>query len=193
MKIFSYLYDKTLQWSSNRRAPLYLAGVAFAESSFFPIPPDVMLISMGLAIPKKSWYFAAITTLFSVLGGLFGYLIGHFCMEYIRPFVESTRYAADFNQVELWFHHYGTIIVFIAAFSPFPYKLFTIAAGGLSVPLFPFLFGSLLGRGTRFFLVSTLMYFSGERLHANLRAYIEWIGWSFIILVFLIILIKWLS
>src|SRR5215216_1578236 len=142
MKIFSYLYDKTIQWSATRRAPFYLAGVAFAESSFFPIPPDVMLISMGLALPKKSWYFAAITTLFSVLGGLFGYAIGHYFMETIRPFLETSSYGGLFKQIELWFRHYGTIIVFVAAFSPFPYKLFTIAAGGLSVPLFPFVLGS---------------------------------------------------
>lgn len=190
MKIFSYLYDKTIQWASNKKAPYYLAGVAFAESSFFPIPPDVMLISMGLAIPKKSWYFAAITTLFSVLGGLFGYLIGHFFIDYIRPFINASSYAQDFLKVEDWFAHYGTIIVFVAAFSPFPYKLFTIAAGGLSVPLAPFILGSFLGRGMRFFLVSTLMYYSGARLHTQLRRYVEWVGWLFIILIALIILVK---
>lgn len=192
MKVFSCLYNKTLQWSQKRHAPFYLASVAFAESSFFPIPPDVMLISMGLAIPKKSWYFAAITTLFSVLGGIFGYIIGHFFMSSIQPFLASTSYGTDVALIEEWFKEYGTIIVFVAAFSPFPYKLFTIAAGSVAAPFLPFVIGSLLGRGTRFFLVSAFMYFSGDNIKVHLSRYIEWIGWLFLILVLVIVLIKWL-
>lgn len=192
MKVFAYLYDKTVHWSSHRMAPYYLAGVAFAESSFFPIPPDVMLISMGLAVPKRSWYFAAITTLFSVLGGILGYFMGYFCMEYIQPWLEASSYAGSYHHIEALFKSYGTLIVFVAAFSPFPYKLFTIAAGGLGVSFLPFFVGSFLGRGGRFFLVSTLMYFSGQRLHVHLRRYIEWIGWILILLILLILLVKWL-
>lgn len=85
MKIFTHLYDKMVRWSGHAHAPYYLAGVSFAESSFFPIPPDVMLISMGLANPRRSWQYALITTLFSVLGGVFGYLIGYFLLKPYCP------------------------------------------------------------------------------------------------------------
>jgi len=193
MKVFSYLYNKTIKWSSHKHAPYYLAGVSFAESSFFPIPPDAMLISMGLAKPNKSWDYAFITTLFSVLGGIFGYIIGYFCMELIEPWLVTSSYNDGYNQVVQWFKNSGIWIIFFASFAPFPpYKIFTIAAGALSMPFLPFVLASFLGRGMRFFLVSTLMYYKGESLHNKLSKYIDVIAWvSLLIIVIVMCILKW--
>lgn len=187
MKIFTYLYDKTIQWSAHNHAPYYLAGVSFAESSFFPIPPDVMLISMGLAKPKRSWYYAFITTLFSVLGGIFGYLIGYYGMEIIGPWIAASSLNASYHQVESWFIAHGVLVIFIAGFSPIPYKLFTIAAGALNMAFIPFVFASFLGRGLRFFLVSAVMYFMGERLQTKLRQYVDIVGWGLLALLAIVL------
>src|SRR3990167_8629612 len=123
MKIFSYLYHQMLLWSGHQHAKYYLSAVAFAESSFFPIPPDIMLISMGLAKPKNAWHYALITTIFSVLGGCFGYLIGFLGMALIEPYLLASSYAASYFQIQTWFNQWGVWIIFIAGFSPIPYKL----------------------------------------------------------------------
>ncbi|MFC3909402.1 YqaA family protein [Legionella dresdenensis] len=195
MKIFSFLYKKTIQWSAHPHAPYYLAGVSFAESSFFPIPPDAMLISMGLAAPKKSWDYALITTLFSVLGGIFGYAIGYFGMSLIEPWLLASRYADGYLHVMHWFKQYGVWINLVASFSPVPpYKIFTIAAGAMNLAFLPFVIASFVGRGARFFLVSTLLYFMGERLHNKLSRYIDIIGWTALIIILLsVIYLKWLT
>ncbi|WP_025386013.1 YqaA family protein [Legionella oakridgensis] len=194
MKLFSLLYDKTLRWSGHRHAPYYLAGVSFAESSFFPIPPDVMLISMGLAAPKRAWYYALITTFFSVLGGILGYLIGMYAMELLEPYLASSSYMSSFNQVAHWFKQHGVWVVILAGFTPFPYKVFTIAAGAMQMAFLPFVLGSIIGRGLRFFLVSAILYFAGARIETRLRHYIDVIGWSTIVIfVMVYFLIKWMS
>ena len=126
-----------VQWSGHQHAPYYLAGVSFAESSFFPIPPDVMLISMGLAKPKSSWLYALITTLFSVLGGIFGYIIGHYFIEFIGPWIAQSAWKEKYDLIQHYFLLHGILTIFIAGFSPIPYKLFTIAAGAMSMPFLP--------------------------------------------------------
>lgn len=191
MKLFSYLYDKSIAWAGHRHAQYYLAGVSFIESSFFPIPPDVMLISMGMAEPKKSWMFAFIATLFSVLGGLFGYSIGLFGVEHVQHWLTHSVYYQSYLYVVQLFQHYGIWIIFIAGFSPIPYKLFTIAAGALHMPILPFVVASFLGRGLRFFLVSGIMFYWGEHLKSSLRSYIDRIGWSILAMLALgLIVIK---
>ncbi len=177
MKIFSYLYAHVLKWSAHRHAPYYLAGVSFAESSFFPIPPDIMLISMGLAKPNKAWHYAFITTLFSVLGGCFGYLIGHFGMHVVEPYILASPYAPVFEHVREWFQEWGIWVILLAGFSPIPYKIFTITAGMMHMLFLPFVLASIIARGARFFLVSTLLTLFGERIERQLRRWIEWIGW----------------
>lgn len=189
MRLFSYLYDKSIQWASYRHAPYYLAGVSFIESSFFPIPPDVMLISMGMATPKKSWHYALIATLFSVLGGLFGYGIGLFGIEHIQAWLVHSAFYGSYLHVMQLFKQYGIWIIFVAGFSPIPYKLFTIAAGALHMALMPFIVGSFIGRGLRFFLVSGIMFYWGDRLKTGLRAYIDRIAWSVLALILLIFLL----
>lgn len=181
MKIFSYLYDKMLVWSAHRHAPYYLAGVSFSESSFFPIPPDIMLLTMGLATPKRAWHYALITLTCSVIGGCFGYVIGMFFMDILQPYIMASPYAAAYEHVRTWFEHWGVGIVLIAGFTPIPYKLFTIAAGAMHMAFIPFVLASIVGRGARFFLVSALVVLFGEHFNKRFRHWIDWIGWCLII------------
>jgi len=193
MRIFSSLYDRVMQWSRHRHAPYYLAGLSFAESSFFPIPPDVMLAPMSMANPRQSWWLAGLTTVASVLGGLLGYAIGVFFFDLVQPLVaEGGRYQAVFQQSKDWFDQWGAWAVFIAGFSPIPYKVFTITAGVLSMALAPFVLASAIGRGSRFFLVAALMAWGGERREGALRRYVDRIGWVMILLVVAVILANYL-
>lgn len=181
MKLFSALYDRMMRWSKHPYAQRYLAVLSFAESSFFPIPPDVMLAPMSLAQPQRAWRYAALTTVASVLGGVAGYLIGLFAFELIEPLIRSAGYWGKYEQVHTWFEQWGFWAIFIAGFSPIPYKLFTISAGVLSMSLFPFILASAIGRGARFFLVAGLMVWGGERMERTLREYIDRIGWLVIL------------
>ena len=192
MKLFSRLYNKTIAWSGHRHAPFYLAGVSFVESSFFPIPPDVMLISMGLARPHRSWHYALIATLFSVIGGMLGYVIGMYCIEFIRPYIIASAYASSYFKIQGWFEHSGVWMVILAGFTPIPYKLFTISAGAMHMLFFPFVVGSVIGRGLRFFMVCGIFYFAGEHLEAKLRHYIDIIGLVMVAVIALVFcLMKW--
>jgi membrane protein YqaA with SNARE-associated domain len=178
MKLFSKLYNQTLEWAGHRLAERYLAALSFMESSFFPIPPDVMLVPMTVQRPDLSLRFATITTLFSVIGGLFGYLIGYYAFEALTPLLHDWGYWERYQQVVVWFKNWGFWVVFIAGFSPLPYKLFTIAAGALSLALLPFLLASFIGRGARFYLVAQLTARFGPKVEPTIRKYIEWIGWA---------------
>lgn len=190
MRIFSKLYDRVMVWSRHRYAPWYLGGLSFAESSFFPIPPDVMLAPMSMAKPQKAWSYAALTTATSVLGGLLGYFIGHFAFEFIAPLVtEGGRYAEPFAAAEQWFDEWGVWAIFIAGFSPIPYKVFTISAGVLHMALIPFLIASAVGRGARFFIVAALMAWGGERMEGTLRQYVDRLGWIMLVLIILVVLL----
>ena len=188
MKLFSRLYDRVMHWSAHPHAPSYLAGLSFAESSFFPIPPDVMLAPMSLAQPRKAWWFATLTTIASVLGGLAGYLIGLFAFELVEPLLHSAGYWGHFEKARAWFAEWGFWAVFIAGFSPIPYKVFTITAGVVSMPLLPFVAASAIGRGARFFLVAGLMAWGGERMDGLLRVYVDRIGWLTVVAVLAVIL-----
>jgi len=172
-----------MRWARHRHAPWYLGGVSFAESSFFPIPPDVMLAPMALARPEKAWRYALITTLASVAGGLLGYFIGLLAFSAIEPWLQSSRYWSAYETAIAWFGRWGVLAVFIAGFSPIPYKVFTIAAGALSMALLPFALASMVGRGARFFLVAALMRWGGARMEAQLRTHIDGLGWATVALV----------
>ncbi len=178
MRIFSALYRRALTWSRHPHAPWYLSGVSFAESSFFPIPPDIMLAPMSLATPARAWRYALITTLASVAGGLFGYAIGHFAFDALEPWLRDSKYWASYQTAVAWFGEYGFWAVFVAGFSPIPYKVFTLAAGALAMPLLPFALASIVGRGLRFYLVAGLMRWGGARMEAVLHRTIDRIGWA---------------
>jgi membrane protein YqaA with SNARE-associated domain len=181
--MFQKLYDKALVWSRHRHAPKYLFGLSFAESSFFPVPPDVMLAPMVIAQPSKGIHFALLTTIASVLGGILGYAIGYYAFDTIAGWLQDTHYWDKYLQSKQWFEEWGVWAVFIAGFSPIPYKVFTIAAGALSMAFFPFTLASLIGRGSRFFLVSLLLSWGGKRLESTLRVYMDRIGWGMVALI----------
>lgn len=189
MRLFSSLYDRVMRWSEHRHAPRYLAGLSFAESSFFPVPPDVMLAPMSLARPGLALRYAALTTIASVLGGVLGYLIGYFAFESIEPWVRGLDYWDKYLRAQQWFDQWGFWAVLLAGFSPIPYKIFTIAAGAISMAFTPFVLASLVGRGTRFFLVALLMKWGGDRMRGLLRDYIDRIGWVLVLIVIALYLV----
>lgn len=178
VRVFGPLYDRVLAWSAHRHAPRYLAALSFAESSFFPIPPDVMLVPMAVARPERSAWFALVTTLASVAGALLGYAIGYFALEALMPWIEEAGLLDEYRRAVTWFDAWGLWVVLLAGFTPVPYKAFTIAAGALSLALVPFLAGSLVGRGARFALVAAVAGILGPRVEPMVRRWVEWLGWG---------------
>lgn len=191
--MFSTLYNRVLEWSRHRHAVYYLALISFAESSFFPIPPDVMLGPMAFANRARAWYFASVTTIFSVLGGIFGYLLGVFAFEpLVHPMIVFFGYEDQFLRIEEWFDRYGVWIIFAAGFTPIPYKLFTVGAGIMHMALLPFILASIVGRGARFFLVAALIILGGQKLEDHLREYVDYIGWATVVIIMILALYLWL-
>lgn len=188
MKIFSALYARVMRWAEHRHAPWYLFGLSFAESSFFPVPPDVMLAPMALAKRQAAWAYAALATVASVCGGMLGYAIGVFAFEMIAPWLRQAGYWEGYERAVQWFGEWGIWTILLAAFSPIPYKVFTIAAGTLTMPFIPFVLASAIGRGSRFFLVAGLMRWGGEGMQRILRDYIDRIGWVTVAVVLIIYL-----
>lgn len=189
MSLFGRLYEKVLSWSRHRHAPYYLGGLSFAESSFFPIPPDVMLAPMSIARPDRAMRYAFLTTMTSVIGGIAGYLIGMYAIELIEPLIREWGYGDAYREAQQWFDNWGFWAIFLAGFSPIPYKIFTITAGGISMAFLPFVLASFIGRGARFFLVAWLMSWGGEAMEHRLRQYVDYIGWGLVILVGIAIVI----
>lgn len=181
--MFRKLYDRVILWSKHPHAVKYLFALSFAESSFFPVPPDVMLAPMALAQPKRAFRFALWTTVASVLGGMFGYGIGFFLFDSIEPWLQTSHYWTPYLTATAWFGEWGFWAVLVAGFSPIPYKVFTIAAGALNMIFVPFVLASVLGRGGRFFLVAMLLAAGGERLESRLREYTDRLGWASVALV----------
>ena len=185
MRLFSSLLNMVMGWAEHRHASYYLAGLSFAESSFFPIPPDVMLAPMTLAKPERAWQFATVTTIASVVGGVAGYLIGMFAFELVEPLLHSAGYWERYLATREWFAVWGVWVVFLAGFSPIPYKVFTITAGVVGMVFVPFVLASIIGRGARFFLVAWLMRLGGPKMERILKQYIDRIGWLLVIIVVL--------
>jgi membrane protein YqaA with SNARE-associated domain len=178
------LYAWVVGWAQTRQAEKALAGIAFAESSFFPIPPDPLLIAMTTVKPKGFLRFAAICTAASVLGGMIGYLIGVTLFETVGRWVIDTYHLE--RQFQVIGQRYGEnafFTVFTAAFTPIPYKLITIAAGVFKVNILSFLVASIIGRGARFFLVSTLMHHFGKRYKDRIEKYIDVLSLAFVLLI----------
>lgn len=178
MKVFTVLYDKVLIWSRHPKAPVYLSGMSFIESIFWPIPVDVMLAPMALSQPSRAWRFAGLATLFSVLGAVLGYFLGVFFFDsLVEPMIQAANYQHKFDIAVNWFQTQGVWVIFIAGFTPIPYKVFTISAGVLGMAFLPFIFASLIGRGMRFYLVAALMKWGGENMERQLRRVIDLLGW----------------
>lgn len=178
------LYDWVLSWAETRYGPVALFLIAFAESSFFPIPPDVLLIPLVIGNRKKSFRFALICTVGSVLGGLAGYAIGLWVMEAVGNRIIEFYHAQKYlEQVMAWYAEYNYWIVFIAAFTPIPYKVFTIASGVFGMSIVPFMLVSAVGRGGRFFLVSTLLYWFGPPIKRTIDRYFNLACVLFVVLL----------
>ena len=184
MKIFTKIYEWTLRWAEHKFAPRMLAALTFAESIFFPIPPDVLLAPMVLAKPEKAWSYATLTTIASILGGSVGYFLGLFMFEpWIQPAITAMGKQEAFDAVVLWFEHYGIWVVFIAGFSPIPYKLFTVSAGFLQMAFLPFFIASAIGRGMRFFLVAGIIRWGGAPMEQKIRQWVDILGWIIVGLI----------
>lgn len=161
------LYDWTMEKAGHKYAERWLFGISFVESSFFPIPPDVMLAPMCVAKPKRSFYYALICTIASVLGALLGYAIGFFFFDLIGTLIldlyglgdKFDGFAADFNEQ-------GWLIVLLAGFTPLPFKVITIAAGATAMPLYILILAAIIARSARFFLVATLLWKFGPPMKA---------------------------
>lgn len=178
------LYDWTMNLARHRNATGALAAVSFAESSFFPIPPDILLIPMVLAERAKAWLYAAVCTATSVVGGLFGYAIGYFLMDLVGwRIINFYGYAEEFERFASLYNEYGAWIVFIAGTTPIPYKVITIASGATAMNLAVFVVASIVGRALRFFAVAALLYVFGPPIKAFIERYLGWVFTAFVILL----------
>ena len=182
------IYNWTLSLAERKNASTWLAILSFAEASFFPIPPDALLIPLCLGAIRKALKFALVCTLASVLGGLVGYLIGafgwdminHHFFEFVPGFTRE-----KFIRITDWYNEWGWPLVFLAGFSPIPYKIFTIASGVLGMALLPFLLASTVSRGTRFFLVAVLISKFGEKMREQIDRHFNLLALVFSLLVLL--------
>jgi membrane protein YqaA with SNARE-associated domain len=178
------LYDWVMQLAEGPQAMRGLAAVSFAESSFFPIPPDVMLIPMVIARPDRAWRIAFVCTMASVIGGFFGYAIGYFLFETVgQAIVNFYGLQAEFLKFEKMFEDYGMWVVAVAGFTPFPYKVSTIASGLAHFDLLVFGLTSLLTRGARFFLVAALLKVFGPAIRHFIDRYLPWVATAFMVLL----------
>jgi membrane protein YqaA with SNARE-associated domain len=180
--IFSGLYNRCMVWAAHPHAERYLIGVSVFEAIFFPVPTALMLAPMVVTRPDKAVRLATIATITSVLGGLFGYLLGYMAIAAIEPWIQSVGWWDKYQTAHLWFKEYGVWAVIIAGFTPIPFKMFTITAGALSMALLPFILASLIGRSAHFFLVALLMAWAGPKMEPTIRRYIEWLGWAVILI-----------
>jgi membrane protein YqaA with SNARE-associated domain len=156
-------YDRVIALAGHRQAPWFLAAVAFAEASVFPIPPDSLLVAMGLARPGRIWVYALICTIGSVLGGAFGYLIGYAVFDRLAlPVIHFYHMEHAFQTFHDRFARYGVYLILIKGLTPIPYKIVTIAAGAARFNFWAFMGANLVSRGSRFFLVAAILRIFGE-------------------------------
>lgn len=178
------LYDYVMSLAAHPRAAWALAAVSFAESSFFPIPPDVMLIPMVLAKRAKAWAYALWCTIASVLGGAAGYLIGWVFFATIgKAILDFYGLGAEFDSFAGRYNEYGAWIVLFAGLTPFPYKVITIASGVTELNFVVFMLASALARGVRFFLVAGLLYWFGPPIRDFIEKYLGLLTLAFFVLL----------
>lgn len=177
-------YDYIINLSGKQNALVWLAVISFVESSFFPIPPDIMLIPMILATPKKAWKIAGVCTIASILGAYLGYIIGVYFFELIaEPLLNFYGYLEKFNEFKQLYEEYGAWIVFGAGITPFPYKIITIASGVVHLNLAVFTVASILARGLRFFLIAWLLKTYGETMRLFIEKNLGWLSVLFLVLL----------
>ena len=178
------IYDHTLNLASRKNALTWLFVISFIESSFFPIPPDIMIIPMVLATPKEAYKIAGVATVASVLGGYFGYFIGVYGFELIaRPLLEFYGYMKQFGEFENYYHEYGAWIVFGAGITPFPYKIITIASGVVRLDLVVFTIASVIARGMRFYFIAWLLKRFGDPMKVFIEKNLNLLSILFLLLL----------
>lgn len=174
------LYDWTIAWAATPQAEWALFLIALAESSFFPLPPDILLMAMAVSEAKRAFFFALLCTMGSLIGGVLGYGIGKYGGQ---PVLQRFFKQKTIDKVEDLFNRYDAWAIAIAGFTPIPYKVFTIAAGAFSINFKIFLLGSLIGRAGRFFLVATLFYFWGADIKEWIEQYFNYFSVGFVVLL----------
>ena len=178
------LYNKTMALAGHPQAIFLLGAVSFIEASFFPIPPDVMLIPMVLMNPSRAWLFALVATAFSVLGGVFGYIIGTFSYEYIaEPLLYSLGKEAEMANFSNKYNEIGFWAVITAGISPIPYKVVTIMSGATNLNFAVFFGASIASRGLRFFVVAGLLHFYGHEIRDFIERYLNLVFILFVLLL----------
>lgn len=178
------LYDWVLSFAEKPYGAWALFLVAFAESSFFPIPPDVLLIALSVAKPSRSFFFAGLSTLGSVLGAALGYLLGfQFYQLAGHPIIRFYGVEQRYLQVQALYQHYDALAVAVAGFTPIPYKVFTIAAGAFHINFLTFMLASILSRGARFVLVGGLIWWVGPEIKRFIDRYFNLLTIAFVILL----------
>lgn len=164
VQLIRSLYEWTLNWAKHPQAAKALSTLSFLEASIFPLPVDPLLLAMGFARPKRSLYYAFLTTSFSVLGALTGYFIGLYAWQAVSPWFFEFVFSIDsFNKVVHHLKDATFVSIFVAGFSPIPFKVFTIAGGVVAAPLLPFFLASLLSRGLRYFILASIIYVTGTK------------------------------
>lgn len=189
------IYDWTIRWADRPGGTWALFFIAVAESSFFPIPPDVLLIALCVGANRKSFRFAAICALGSILGGIIGYMIGFWGFDLIgKPIVDAYHGEAIMEKVKAWYDQYGFWGNLAAALTPIPYKVFTISSGVFHFSFASFLAASIIGRSLRFFAVAALLFFMGARVKVFIEKYFDWLAVVFtILLIGSFVLLKYLK
>ena len=184
MNIFRKLYNWTLNKARHKNASWFLVTVSFAESSFFPIPPDVLLIPMVLANRLRAWFYALICTLSSVTGGIIGYLIGFLFYSNIGSLiVDLYGLSNSFDNFENYYNQWGFWIVLGGGFTPFPFKFITIASGVFGLNIFLFIIVAIIARGLRFYLISSLLFIFGDKIRNIIDKYFNLLVSLFFILL----------
>lgn len=185
-KVLRWLYDWVLSWAHSKFGTVALAAVSFTESSFFPIPPDILQIALSMERPKRSFYYAAVSAVFSVLGAILGWYIGHALWDVLGPyFVPNIISAENMEKVRKFFDEYGFLALFTAAFTPIPFKAFTITSGIAAMSLPGVIFASLVGRSLRFFIVAALIYIFGPSVKVWIDKYFGILTFLFVVLLVL--------
>lgn len=175
-------YQRLMRWASHPHAAAFLAFVSFIESIIFPIPVDMMLIPMGVAKPYRVFHYAVIATLASVLGGIVGYYIGLLAMDTVGQFIlEAIHFENSWTELMTWFESHGVWVVVLAAVTPIPFKVITLASGALHMPLLPFCVAALLGRTIRYGAVACLVRLLHRQIDLMMVTVMDRLGWAALI------------
>lgn len=178
------MYDWTLRQAEGPYATFVLFAVAFAESSFFPIPPDVLLLPMALAAREKAWRYALICTVGSVVGGLLGYAIGAWLYESLGQWIIQTYHMQEaFQRFHDEFNEWGVYVILAKGLTPIPFKLVTIASGVAALPIVPFVLAAIVTRAARFYLVAGLVRKFGEPIRTFVEKYLNWVALGVLVVI----------